>query len=695
MGRNPSRRRGLGFSAKKGIFVYGITAKREMDIVPPVRIAAARRLAILFTIVAFGIGAMTLAGWVFDIDLLKRVHPALVTMKANTAICLMLAAGSLLLQLDEPVPTVRRRVAQGFALIIGIAGLLTLLEHIGFQDFGIDQLLFGESSASAGQSFPGRMGVATCLSFMALSIALMVLDGRICGKYCATTFALASGVAVLLVFIHYFYGVNFEPIEMYATIALHAAMALLMLSLAVVLSRPSRGIMRALLDDGPGSAVARRMLPAALFLPVVLGWLRLIGQGQGWYGTGFGTALFAVMVMVVFSALVTWTASQLNRGDEERRRQEAAVRESEAVLRAVTNEAQVGLVMIDREHRYLFANQSYAQMLGLKDGNVVGRRLADVLPEIYETQIKPRLERGLQGERLRYELRVPKHPRTGEEHFYEISYEPRVGGEREPYVVVLIVDVTERKRAEQKLEQTVAERTVALRETIAELETFSYSIAHDIRGPLRSMSGFAELLEEELGPKLGETHKMFLRRIRESAIRMDQLLQDVLRYSRFSRGELPLERVNPHRLLLEVIDEYPDIAEKREFIDLRETCVQEEAWANPAGLTQVFSNLLTNALKFVPKTRNPEVRVVCEARDGVIEVTVSDNGIGIPPDQQERIFDAFQRLHGAEYAGTGIGLAIVKRVVERMGGSVRVESEREKGSIFHVELRRVKREKGT
>src|SRR5438128_1766206 len=101
-----------------------------MDIVPSGRIAAARRLGIFFTIVAFGIGLVTLAGWVFDIELLKRVHVGLVTMKANTAVCLMLAAGSLFLQRDEAVTGVRRRIAQGFALIIGIMGLLTLVEHI-------------------------------------------------------------------------------------------------------------------------------------------------------------------------------------------------------------------------------------------------------------------------------------------------------------------------------------------------------------------------------------------------------------------------------------------------------------------------------------------------------------------------------------------------------------------------------------
>src|SRR5690242_6163659 len=122
MGAEPELTARFRFIANEGIFGYGITRLAEMDIVPSGRIAAARRLAVYLVIVAFGIGAVTLAGWVFDIELLKRVHPALVTMKANTAVCLMLAAASLFLQLHEPVFGVRRWVAKGFALIIGIVG---------------------------------------------------------------------------------------------------------------------------------------------------------------------------------------------------------------------------------------------------------------------------------------------------------------------------------------------------------------------------------------------------------------------------------------------------------------------------------------------------------------------------------------------------------------------------------------------
>jgi len=134
----------------------------------------------------------------------------------------------------------------------------------------------------------------------------------------------------------------------------------------------------------------------------------------------------------------------------ERKQAEAELREREAVLRTVTDEAHVGLVMVNRERRYRYANHTYAEILGLPNANIVGRRVADVLPHVYD-QISPRLERAFTGEGVSYELRVPVHPRTGTEHFFEVAYEPHITGVAEPYVLVVIVDITARKQAEAEL----------------------------------------------------------------------------------------------------------------------------------------------------------------------------------------------------------------------------------------------------
>jgi PAS domain S-box-containing protein len=372
----------------------------------------------------------------------------------------------------------------------------------------------------------------------------------------------------------------------------------------------------------------------------------------------------------------------------EIQRNESALRDSQAVLRTVTNEAQVGLVMVNREHRYRFANQTYADILGLPDADILGRRIADVLPQVYETQIRPRLDAAFGGQRVSYELHLPVHSRTHDERFYDVVYEPRISCTDEPYVVVVIVDITERKKAHQLLEKTVEERTAELRETIGYLETFSYSITHDMRGPLRAMNSFARLLADEVGPQLNDEQRDYIRRISDGAKRLDRLIQDVLSYSRVAKSEMPLGPVPLHSLLKDIIEQYSDLAQNRSHIVIEESCNDAEVLGNTAGLTQVLSNLLTNAVKFVPRERPPQVHVTCEDKGDRIRVTIVDNGIGIPAEHQEKIFGLFQRLHTTAYPGTGIGLPIVRKAVERMGGTMGLASNPGNGSRFWIELQK-------
>jgi PAS domain S-box-containing protein len=237
-----------------------------------------------------------------------------------------------------------------------------------------------------------------------------------------------------------------------------------------------------------------------------------------------------------------------------------------------------------------------------------------------------------------------------------------------------------------QLEERVAERTAALRETNAELESFSYSVSHDLRAPLRAMQGFASALLEDYGPRLEAAGQDYARRIVSAARRMDALIQDLLVYSRVSRSQLEIGAVS-WRSVVEAAQTQLD-AELRE----REARVTVEeplrsVTGHQATLVQVTANLLGNAIKFVPPGTAPRVRVWTEARGQKVRCWVEDNGMGIAPEHQERIFGIFERLHsGDRYPGTGIGLAIVRKGVERMGGRVGVESTPGEGSRFWVEL---------
>lgn len=241
----------------------------------------------------------------------------------------------------------------------------------------------------------------------------------------------------------------------------------------------------------------------------------------------------------------------------------------------------------------------------------------------------------------------------------------------------------ERKQAQQILERTVTERTARLIETIGELEAFSYSIAHDMRAPLRSLQSFGKFLEDEYGNKLDSTAQGYLRRITGSADCMDRLIQDVLNYSKIVRSELPIEPVDIESLLRGIIESYPGLQKEYAIIEINGPLPRVNA--NQAGLTQSLSNLLGNAVKFVAPGVKPHVRVWAENRGKHTRLLLRDNGIGIPQDQHEKIFGMFQRL-SKDYDGTGIGLTIVKKSVERMGGRVGLISETGQGSTFWIEF---------
>jgi signal transduction histidine kinase len=237
----------------------------------------------------------------------------------------------------------------------------------------------------------------------------------------------------------------------------------------------------------------------------------------------------------------------------------------------------------------------------------------------------------------------------------------------------------------EQLETQVAERTEHLQKSVSELESFCYSVSHDLRAPLRAMSGYSEFLIDDL-PDLDATARGYLQGIRDSAQKMDRLINDLLEYSRLSNAELPSRSVDPAAAVDRAMQSLGSIIAERNA-RIERPSAYPPVLANPTALDQIFTNLIGNALKFVPKDQVPEIRIAVEQRDQRIIFSIRDNGIGIRPEHAEKIFGLFQRLHGAsEFEGTGVGLAIVRRALDRMGGRVWLESEPGQGSTFFFEL---------
>lgn len=405
----------------------------------------------------------------------------------------------------------------------------------------------------------------------------------------------------------------------------------------------------------------------------------------------------ALGLFAAAGGLISWMAERVERARErewrlsEREKAAKEVRKSEERYRSLFENMLDGYAycrMIyekgsPSDFLYLDVNGAFERLTGLKD--VVGRKVSEVIPGMQESN--PELLRiygrvALTGQPERFEIYLK---------LLGIWLSVSVYSPEKGHFVAVFDNITERKRAEAvlarskvELEGLVAERTAKLQEMVEELEHFSYTITHDLKAPLRAMRGFAEIAGMLCGDCARKEAKEALGKISTSAERMECLITDALSYSRLVRQELPLRDVDTGALLRGMLESYPELQPSR--ADIQVEGELPVVLGSEAGLTQCFSNLLGNAVKFVLPEERPEIRVWAEERGDWARIWVEDKGIGVSKEMLPRVFDMFSR-GGGGYEGTGIGLALVRKMTERMGGRAGVESEEGKGSRFWMELR--------
>ncbi|MDB6034950.1 MAG: putative histidine kinase, classic, partial [Verrucomicrobiales bacterium] len=243
----------------------------------------------------------------------------------------------------------------------------------------------------------------------------------------------------------------------------------------------------------------------------------------------------------------------------------------------------------------------------------------------------------------------------------------------------------ELSRHAEDLERQVATRTASLREAVAQLEEFSYTVSHDLRAPLRAIGGYNEILRKDYGEQLPEDAQSYLAKIGRSSARMERLVHDVLTMSRVARAELKVHPISLQEFIEEIVEQHPAMQSPAAEVQIQ---TPHRVMADDTSLSQAIGNLLSNAVKFMPEGTKPVVMVRSEQAGQEVRLWIEDNGIGIPEKHRRKLFVMFQRLPAMQqYEGTGIGLAIVRKAVERMGGTVGIEENQSQGSRFWLQLK--------
>jgi len=371
----------------------------------------------------------------------------------------------------------------------------------------------------------------------------------------------------------------------------------------------------------------------------------------------------------------------------ERRESAEALRESEERFRTLYESLPIGIVQIDpNDLRFTLFNEAAAAGLGLTMDEMAHARLPDFELLHDEALIRSNVLRFLAGERIEFETRL--RTKTGEIRDVLVRGQSMYSREG-PKALAIWMDITARKRAEDEirqlnaeLEQRVRDRTAELEATNKELEAFSYSVSHDLRAPLRAIDGFSTALLRHYPQVLDDRGKDYLNRVRAAAQRMAQLIDDILGLSRAGRVEMRVERVDLTEMAADIVADLRKTQPKRRVeVTIEPGMV---VTADPHLLRIALDNLLGNAWKFTANRDAARIEVGAIEQNGERVYFVRDNGAGFDATYADKLFSPFQRLHSdVEFPGTGIGLALVRRILRRHGGTIWAEGAVDEGAVFY------------
>ena len=373
----------------------------------------------------------------------------------------------------------------------------------------------------------------------------------------------------------------------------------------------------------------------------------------------------------------------------KRKRADESLKISETNYKNLIRDLQVGLLIQGPKAEILSNNSKALELLGLTEDQLLGKTSFDPMWNVIHEDGSPfpgpthPVAQAIETRKLVENIIMGVfRPAIGDRIWLLVSAEPQLNHKGEvDQVVCIFIDISKRKLAEERLKSTLQN----LEFSNKDLEQFAYVANHDLQEPLRMISSYSQLLERKYKDKLDQDANEYIRFAVDGAIRMQKLLNDLLEYSKISKSEKTFERVDTSTVFGQVISNLQLLITKNSaLITIDDLPVVK---ANESQMLSLFQNLIENAIKFQKKTELPKIHISCTKQDEMFQFSVADNGIGIEKQYHDRIFIVFQRLHSVkDYPGTGIGLSICKRIVERHGGTIWFESELNEGTTFYFTL---------
>lgn len=763
------------------------------------------------------IGILVIVGWGFDITFLKSLSPVMTSMKTNSAICFIVLGILLFILAKKGKATLPLYILSSFVAIIA---LISIAEYVFDSNIGIDELIFKDDQQTYGKMRPGRMSPITAINFLLLSASFIFFDKKINGKYYPGHILVNSVLVIsLITFYGYFFNAKEETtIAHYTTIAFYTTLNFLLICVCYYFLRPNEGLPKLVFGKTKGGTLIRKMiLPLFVLFPIVV-MLRIKGQELGLYNTGFGAFLMMIVTISMFTWVFLSMSKQLNYAEIIRKEEDLKLNESQKLFSTVFYQSPVMNTISEiSTGKYIDVNDRFVEFIGYKKEEIIGKTsldlkliiqpkyreeilrilntqgyITDVLIEIlsktghrkwvsssiHKVEINGKhyfisvmidvTKRMKAEEKLKEtnyflntildnipnmifvkdakELRFLKFNKAGEKLlgydfrdlyrkndydffpkeqadffiakdrevldnkvFLDIPEEPiqTPHGKRwlhtqkipvldeqgKPiYLIGISEDITERKKQDDKiskLNKELQSNNTLLLDVNKELEAFTYTVSHDLRAPLRAVNGYSQMLKEDYGKLLTEDGNRILQTIQHNALKMGRLIDDLLSFSRLGRQELHKIEIDMNALVEVVINDITkSITHKAEF--------KISKLPNIKGdynlLQQAFFNLIANAVKFSSKKVHPLVEIYSEENNKEVIYTIKDNGVGFNMDYVNKLFTVFQRLHAQEeFEGTGVGLAIVQRVVNKHGGKVWAEGKIDEGAIFKISLPKTKK----